>query len=81
MTGHTDEPADRFARARDDEEPGAHSGSESQARDRTVPGTASAKEGYQPDEGTLAGEPLRGVGAEDRPGERGKSDEETGSDR
>ncbi|MFH9087926.1 hypothetical protein [Streptomyces sp. NPDC017673] len=80
MTGHSDEPAERFARARDEEEPGAHSGSESQARDRTIPGTASAKEGYQPDEGTAAGEPLRGVRAEDRPGER-RPGEETGSDR
>ncbi|KMS92152.1 MULTISPECIES: hypothetical protein [Streptomyces] len=81
MTGHTDEPADRFARARDEEEPGAHSGSESQARDRTIPGTASAKEGYQPEEGTAAGEPLRGVGGEERPGERRQGDEETGSGR
>ncbi|MGW4600131.1 hypothetical protein ACWEOA_33325 [Streptomyces sp. NPDC004457] len=81
MTGHTDEPADRFARARDEEEPGAHSGGESQARDRTVPGTASAREGYQSGEGTAAGEPLRGVGAEERTGERREEDEETGSDR
>ncbi|MEV7814022.1 hypothetical protein AB0P05_25345 [Streptomyces flaveolus] len=81
MTGHTDEPADRFARARDEEEPGAHSGSESQARDRTIPGTASAKEGYQPEEGTAADEPLRGVGGEERPGKRRQGDEETGSGR
>ncbi|MEW2514068.1 hypothetical protein [Streptomyces sp. NPDC046870] len=81
MTGHSDEPADRFARARDQEEPGAHSGSESQARDRTIPGTAGAKEAYQPDEGTAAGEPLRGVRAEERAGERRQEDEESGSDR
>ncbi|MFF8905453.1 hypothetical protein [Streptomyces olivaceoviridis] len=81
MTGHTDEPAERFGRARDEEEPGAHSGSESQARDRTVPGTAGTKEGYQPEEGTAAGEPLRGVRAEERPKERRQGDEETGSGR
>ncbi|MEV6806664.1 hypothetical protein [Streptomyces sp. NPDC051132] len=62
MTGHTGEPYDR---ARDEDEPGAHSGSESQARERTVPGTASAREGYQPGSGTSAGEPLRGVGADE----------------
>ncbi|WP_030345880.1 hypothetical protein [Streptomyces sp. NRRL S-1022] len=79
MTEHTDEPADRYARARGDEEPGAHSGGESQARERTIPGTASAKEGYQPDRGTVAGEPLRGVGTEDQEGERRQEDEDTGS--
>ncbi|MEU3416408.1 MULTISPECIES: hypothetical protein [unclassified Streptomyces] len=67
MSEHTGEPADRYRRARDDEEPGAHSGGESRARERTVPGTSGAKEGYQPDSGTTAGEPLRGVEAEDRP--------------
>ncbi|MEU3522737.1 hypothetical protein AB0E62_02475 [Streptomyces sp. NPDC038707] len=66
MSGHTGEPADRYGRARDEKEPGAHSGSESQAHERTVRGTSSAKEGYQPDSGTTAGEPLRGVEAEDR---------------
>ncbi|MER7216271.1 hypothetical protein [Streptomyces eurythermus] len=66
MSGHTGEPADRYGRARDEKEPGAHSGAESQARERTVPGTAGAKEGYQPDSGTTAGEPLRGVEAGDR---------------
>ncbi|MFJ4812901.1 hypothetical protein [Streptomyces longwoodensis] len=50
-----------YARARDPEEPGAHSGAESQAQDRSVPGTASSKEGYQPDHGTTAGRPLEGV--------------------
>ncbi|MCG0068284.1 hypothetical protein L0F81_34335 [Streptomyces tricolor] len=70
MTEHTDKPADPYARARGDEEPGAHSGGESQARERSVPGTASAKEGYQPEDGTVAGEPLRGVGREEREKER-----------
>ncbi|GHB66386.1 hypothetical protein GCM10010377_66670 [Streptomyces viridiviolaceus] len=56
---------DRFTRARDEDEPGAHSGAESQARQRTVPGTASAEEGYQPDRGTTAGEPLEGVETRD----------------
>lgn len=50
-----------FARARDDEEPGAHSGFESQARERVVPGTASAAEGYGPSGGTASGDPLTGV--------------------
>ncbi|CAL9598059.1 hypothetical protein SUDANB58_05376 [Streptomyces sp. enrichment culture] len=64
MTGHDDhrEPGEnRYARARDSDEPGAHSGSESQARERTVPGTASAKEGYQTEHGTTAGNPLEGI--------------------
>ncbi|MFI9580691.1 hypothetical protein ACIHCQ_02345 [Streptomyces sp. NPDC052236] len=51
---------DKYARARDEDEPGAHSGSESQARDRVIPGTASAREGYQKG-GTGDGEPLAGV--------------------
>ncbi|WP_044386693.1 hypothetical protein [Streptomyces cyaneogriseus] len=64
MTGHDDqrEPGEnRYSRARDQDEPGAHSGSESQARERTVPGTASAKEGYQTEHGTTAGKPLEGI--------------------
>ncbi|MBD0420105.1 hypothetical protein H0H10_13160 [Streptomyces sp. TRM S81-3] len=72
---------DRFSRARGDEEPGAHSGGESQARDRTVPGTASAREGYQPERGTGAGEPLEGVETKDasrRAPSRGDRDEESG---
>jgi hypothetical protein len=59
---HADTP-DRYARARGDEEPGAHSGGESEARERVVPGTASAAEGYRTQGGTLHGEPLAGVGA------------------
>ncbi|WP_240926106.1 hypothetical protein [Streptomyces sp. JB150] len=50
-----------YARAGDEEEPGAHSGQESQARERVVPGTASAAEGYGPAGGTASGEPLTGV--------------------
>ncbi|MFI5688021.1 hypothetical protein [Streptomyces sp. NPDC051636] len=55
---------DRYTRARDQDEPGAHSGAESQARERTIPGTASAKEGYQTERGTTAGKPLEGVETE-----------------
>ncbi len=49
MTEGTPDAAARrspYERARSSEEPGAHSGSESQARERVVPGTASAREGY-----------------------------------
>ncbi|MGP3999447.1 hypothetical protein [Streptomyces sp. 8N706] len=48
-------------RARDEKEPGAHSGAESTAQDRVVPGTASAREGYQAEGGTAHGEALEGV--------------------
>lgn len=65
MTGGNDQSGDRYDRARDLEEPGAHSGGESQAQERSVPGTASAREGYQPDRGTVAGDPLEGVEAEE----------------
>ncbi|MER7520681.1 hypothetical protein [Streptomyces sp. NPDC126499] len=54
------ESQDRYARARSEEEPGASSGSERQAQERDVPGTASSKEGYQR-AGTGEGEPLKGV--------------------
>ncbi|MDN3294205.1 hypothetical protein QWM81_09115 [Streptomyces ficellus] len=57
-------PQDR-ARKRAEEEPGAHSGAERQAGRRTVPGTASAAEGFRPDEGTQGGEPLKGVEADE----------------
>ncbi|MFF8293064.1 hypothetical protein ACF068_28120 [Streptomyces sp. NPDC016309] len=57
-------PQDR-ARERAEEEPGAHSGAERQAGHRTVPGTASAAEGYRPGEGTEGGEPLKGVEADE----------------
>ncbi|NEY36262.1 hypothetical protein GTU99_29590 [Streptomyces sp. PRKS01-65] len=90
MTGHDDhrEPREnRYSRARDENEPGAHSGSESQARDRTVPGTASAKEGYQTEHGTTAGNPLEGIesresdavrpeGADDERGNRERGGDE-----
>ncbi|WP_418960155.1 hypothetical protein [Streptomyces tritici] len=59
------ERKDPFARARDEQDPGASSGSEHQAKKRKVPGTASSREGYQ-HEGTGAGEPLKGVEADDR---------------
>ncbi|MBW8792198.1 MAG: hypothetical protein JF597_00910 [Streptomyces sp.] len=52
---------DRYARARSEEEPGAHSGGESQAHNRLVPGTASAVEGYGTRGGTADDEPLAGV--------------------
>lgn len=58
-----------YRRAKDEQEPGAHSGAESQARDRVVPGTASAREGYQSQGGTAHGEPLSGVEAH---GEKGR---------
>lgn len=57
---------DRGAREPRERGPGAHSGAEQQATRRTVPGTASAAEGYRPGEGTEGGEPLRGVEAEQR---------------
>lgn len=65
MTGQKDHRGDRYDRARSPDEPGAHSGAESQARKRSVPGTASAEEGYQPERGTGAGQPLEGVETED----------------
>ncbi|MFC8795678.1 hypothetical protein [Streptomyces cinereoruber] len=72
MTERTpdDAPQNDYERARSSEEPGAHSGSESRARERVVPGTASAREGYH-QAGTGSGEPLAGVEA--------ASEEETGN--
>ncbi|MEU2925791.1 hypothetical protein ABZ636_12180 [Streptomyces sp. NPDC007251] len=79
MSGQQDHDTDRYHRARSDEEPGAHSGGEQQARDRSVPGTASAKEGYQPHRGTTAGKPLEGVEAPaEADAERGEADGEVG---
>lgn len=72
MTDHDDrrndheDRDDRFDRARSPEEPGAHSGSESQAQERVVPGTAGVKEGYRTGHGTIAGNPLEGVEAGER---------------
>lgn len=65
MTGQNEHDGDRYDRARDPEEPGAHSGAEHQAQERSVPGTASAAEGFQPGRGTAAGAPLEGVEAEE----------------
>ncbi|MFG2466079.1 hypothetical protein ACGFXB_11565 [Streptomyces canus] len=59
---HSAEEPDRYARARSDKEPGAHSGGESQAQERVLPGTASAAEGYsQSGTGTAQADPLAGV--------------------
>ncbi|WP_406724757.1 hypothetical protein WJ438_09030 [Streptomyces sp. GD-15H] len=78
MTGQKNHRGDRYDRARSHDEPGAHSGAESQAQERSVPGTASAREGYQPGHGTTAGNPLEGVEAAERarhePDGEGKAD-------
>lgn len=66
MTGQKNHRGDRYDRARSHDEPGAHSGAESQAQERSLPGTASAKEGYQPERGTAAGNPLEGTEAAER---------------
>ncbi|MFF0886826.1 hypothetical protein [Streptomyces sp. NPDC003456] len=68
MSGHEDQSDHRYDRARDPEEPGSHSGAESQAQDRSIPGTASNREGYRTDQGTTAGKPLEGVEAEEGAG-------------
>ncbi|MGW7288409.1 hypothetical protein ACWGH4_23305 [Streptomyces sp. NPDC054847] len=47
-----------------DRGPGAHSGREQQPQERTVPGTASATEGYN-SRGTGSGESLEGVQKDD----------------
>ncbi|CAL9637838.1 hypothetical protein [Streptomyces sp. enrichment culture] len=73
MTDRKDRHGNRYDRARDAGEPGAHSGAESQARKRSVRGTASNREGYQPERGTTAGKPLEGVESD--------RDEPDGSDR
>ncbi|WP_274564663.1 hypothetical protein [Streptomyces spiramyceticus] len=52
-------------RPRSEKGPGAHSGAERQAQDRVVPGTASAREGYQTEGGTAGGESLAGVESHD----------------
>lgn len=54
--GREADPADRG--------PGAHSGQESPAQERVIPGTGSAAEGYGSDGGTRQGDPLAGVEAE-----------------
>ncbi len=79
MTGHEEQRGDRHDRARDPRGPGAHSGAESPAQERSVPGTASAQEGYQPERGTTAGKPLEGVEAEEqaRRGPEGEGTEQS----
>ncbi|MGW0700171.1 hypothetical protein ACWD0A_12825 [Streptomyces sp. NPDC002867] len=59
MTKKHENPRKARRGDRADRGPGAHSGREQQAGQRTVPGTASAAEGYDP-HGTGAGEPLKG---------------------
>jgi hypothetical protein len=49
-----------------DRGPGAHSGREDRPHDRRIPGTASAREGYQTEGGTAHGDPLEGLKREDR---------------
>ncbi|CAL9336825.1 hypothetical protein [Streptomyces sp. enrichment culture] len=65
MASHEDRNEHGNGRALDPDEPGSHSGAESQAQDRSIPGTASSKEGYQPERGTTAGKPLEGIEAEE----------------
>ncbi|MFF4213115.1 hypothetical protein ACFYZE_27930 [Streptomyces sp. NPDC001796] len=76
MSDRKDHRGSGHARGRDPGEPGAHSGAESQAQERTVPGTASAKEGYQTERGTTAGKPLEGVEKD----ERARQEPDTGTD-
>ncbi|MFD3536824.1 hypothetical protein [Streptomyces sp. NPDC058664] len=78
MTERTPDAArqNAYERARGSEEPGAHSGAESRARERVVPGTASAREGYHR-AGTGSGEPLDGVEAASE--EEAENPSETGS--
>ncbi|MEU8546203.1 hypothetical protein AB0C81_04185 [Streptomyces roseoverticillatus] len=67
-------------RARDAGEPGAHSGRESRPRERSVPGTASAREGYQPQGGTAQDEALEGVRARGEQAEKDREKERTRND-
>ncbi|MEU2055891.1 hypothetical protein [Streptomyces bungoensis] len=67
MTEPNDQRGNRYDRARGPDEPGAHSGAESQSRKRSVPGTASGPEGYRAEHGTTAGRPLEGVEAGEHP--------------
>ncbi|GAA2485996.1 hypothetical protein GCM10010406_22710 [Streptomyces thermolineatus] len=71
----SDDPAENPQANRGDgtEGPGASSGSESDAQRRTVPGTASADEGYRPGEGTAGGEQLAGVEADREEAEEDRS--------
>ncbi|MGR6968706.1 hypothetical protein ACU639_03700 [Streptomyces cynarae] len=76
MSDRKDRRGSGYARGRDPGEPGAHSGAESQAQERTVPGTASAEEGYRTERGTTAGKPLEGVEKD----ERARREPDTGTD-
>ncbi|MFC9975574.1 hypothetical protein ACFVH6_32250 [Spirillospora sp. NPDC127200] len=55
----------RPERGPDDPDPGSHAGPEETPRDRVVPGTGSATEGYETEGGTRHGDPLEGVEADD----------------
>jgi hypothetical protein len=71
----TPEDDDRQEPTPQDRGPGASSGHESQVRERLIPGTASAAEGYQTEKGDI----LAGVRA--RPGETARPPaEEEGPD-
>ncbi|MGV9253177.1 hypothetical protein [Streptomyces sp. NPDC003697] len=78
MTGGDDRRGDRFDRARSSEESGALSGAESDQQERTIPGTASAAEGYQEERGTRAGTPLEGVEAGERSGPEREGEDQEG---
>ncbi|MFF8670195.1 hypothetical protein [Streptomyces sp. NPDC015242] len=78
MASHEEHHEDGHDRARDPQEPGSHSGAESQAQDRSIPGTASSKEGYQPERGTTAGKPLEGIESEEGAAADGDGEEPTG---
>ncbi|MFF3314883.1 hypothetical protein ACFYV5_05140 [Streptomyces sp. NPDC003035] len=80
MTERTPDDArqNTYERARSSEEPGAHSGSESQDRERVVPGTASAREGYH-QAGTESGDPLAGVEAGSEEEAENPSETDSGS--
>ncbi|MCF3102188.1 hypothetical protein IPZ58_11385 [Streptomyces roseoverticillatus] len=67
-------------RARDAGEPGARSGKESQSRERSVPGTASAREGRQVPGGTAQDEALEGVRALGETSEKDREKERTRND-
>jgi hypothetical protein len=76
MSDRQDPRDDRYDRARDPGEPGSHSGAESQPQDRSIPGTASNREGYQTERGTTAGNPLEGVEAEEGAGRESDGEQE-----
>ncbi|GAA3650742.1 hypothetical protein ACG5V6_13255 [Streptomyces chitinivorans] len=68
--GRRTDPADRG--------PGAHSGRETRMEHRTVPGTASAAEGFSGG-ATVEGEPLKGVEAEEDASGKARRAEEDAS--